>query len=416
MVRRPLLVAAATLATALTAPADVGAQDEVAGAGSYGDEVVVSYRDDVGIVERVPLLERAGVDRTVEEVAAADAEVVRVEGDPAEAAARLEASTKVDYAEPNYLVSTAAAPNDDYFGDLWGLDNRGQTGGRRGADIGALAGWRSAGLRRYPQRGGAPVAVIDTGVDRTHPDLAGRVAACAVARPLSDGLERGQCSDDSGHGTHVTGILGAAADNGAGIAGVAFNSPLIVCRAFGGVLETARVSDVARCMGWSRRQGARVISMSFASPYRSQTIETAVGQAWRGGRRSGAVLVAAAGNGGAQQAVYPAAFRQVISVSATTDRDGAASFSNRHGTVELSAPGDGILSAVLGGDYARLSGTSMAVPHVAGVAAQLRGRDRDASAARIRGLLRRSAVDLGRRGHDARFGFGRVDLERAIRR
>lgn len=414
------MLAAAALSAVLVAPAAGAAPAGPATAGApYDDDaVIVSYRRGVGPGELRPLLERNGVGRAIEEIPAVDAEVVRVEGDPARVAERLESSPKVGYAEPDYLVrAQGARPDDAAFGSLWGLRNRGQTGGKRGADIGALRGWRRAGLLSYPRRGGVPVGVIDTGIRASHADLRYKVIACTTRRT---GDLLGGCGDDSGHGTHVAGTLAAVADNGRGVAGVAFNSPLIVCRALGGVNRTGYTSDIAKCVGWVKRRGARVISMSFASEQPSTTLHRALKAAWKGGRRAGAVLVAAAGNHPSGQrayrASYPAAFGQVVSVGSTDDRDRHAAFSNVHRTVELVAPGVDILSTWYTGGYSRLSGTSMSAPHVAGVAAQLRTLHPRWRAWRVRRIMRTTADGLGPRGKDSSFGYGRVDLARAARR
>lgn len=383
-----------------------------------GDTVIVKYRPGVEPPEQRPLLERAGAVRTVESIGAVDAEVVRTEADPARVADRLEESPKVAYAEPNFLMrAQARPPDDDRFSDLWGLRNVGQTGGTPGADIRALRGWGRAGLRNYPKRGGVRVGIVDTGIDLGHPDLAGKTVACTER--VVPQLRTGGCADDTDHGTHVAGTIGATADNKLGVTGVAFNSPLVVCRALGrrdNLPDAAgRVSDIVKCIRWSQSQGARVISMSFAGGP-SKTLRRAIRRAWKNGRRGGAVLVAAAGNGGGRQADYPAAYPQVISVGATNDRDGLAWFSNRHPTVELTAPGVGILSTRPGGGYWRLSGTSMAVPHASGVAAQVRGLHPKWRAGRVRKVIRRSADDRGASGRDPRFGFGRVNLAKALAR
>ena len=408
-------VLAAALAVAL-APAASAQEPGYDGAANYDDDtVIVSYKPRVERAAALPLLDRAGVERTVERIASVDASVVRVEGDPAAVADRLEASPMVAYAEPNVLFSAQAArrPNDASFGSLWGLRNAGQTGGRPGADISAVKGWSEARVASYPATGGAPVAIIDTGIDRAHPDLAGKTLRCQ--EQIVPVLSTGSCIDDTGHGTHVAGILAAVADNGIGVAGVAFNSPLLVCRALGGSDQKGRASDVAKCIEWAHARGARVISMSFAGG-RSKTVHRAILRAWEGGRRGGSVLVAAAGNGGFNLPTYPAAHEEVISVAATNDRDRHASFSNSHSTVDVAAPGAGILSTYSGGGYTKLSGTSMSVPYVSGVAAQVRGLHPKWPASRVRKVIRRSADDLGRRGHDARYGFGRVNLARAARR
>jgi thermitase len=417
--KRAAVFALAIATTVVIAPAGAGATS----APAYDDDtVIVRYRPTVTATERRPLLERIGeLGRTLERIEGVGARVVAVNGDPAEVARRLEQSPKVAYAEPNFLVQAQGRlPNDTLFRQQWALRNVGQTGGKRGADIHAVKGWRRLRVARYKPRGGVKVGLIDTGVEFGHPDLIGRVRGCAESRPRPAGFTgntfvRGSCEDDTGHGTHIAGIVGARADNGAGIAGVAFNSPLVVCRALGGPDQTGRVSDVARCLRWVRSRGAKVVSMSFATGQRSQTLHRAVRKAWRHGRRKGAVLVSAAGNGGFNLPSYPAAYSEVISVAATTDRDTHASFSNHHKTVDVAAPGVGILSTFKGGGYTRLAGTSQAVPHVAGIAAQLRRRFSKATAREIRKRIRRTATDLGPRGRDPRFGYGRVNLAQAAK-
>lgn len=408
------LMVAAAIAMAPAASASDGGFDD--------DTVIVRYRPGVSPPERQPLLNRLHeLGRTLDRIEGVGAQVVAVDGDPAEIARRLERSPQVAYAEPNFLVQAQGRlPNDTRFKEQWALRNVGQTGGKRGADIRAVKGWKRLHVGRYPGRGGVKVGLIDTGVELGHPDLLRRLGGCAESRPRPQGftgntLVKGFCDDDTGHGTHTAGILGARTNNAIGVAGVAFNSPLLVCRALGGQGQTGRVSDVANCIRWTRRKGARVISMSFATGNRSKTLHRAVRKAWRHGRRKGAVLVSAAGNGGFNVPSYPAAYREVISVAATNDRDGHARFSNRHKSVDVAAPGVGILSTAMGGGYSRLSGTSMSVPHVAGVAAQLRGRFSKASARDIRDRIRRTATDLGKRGRDSRFGYGRVNLAKAAR-
>lgn len=408
LARLSIAAATAALATVL-APVATAAE-----AGHDGDTVIVSFRPEVERPGTLPVLDRAGVERTVDRIASLAASVMRVEGDPAAVAERLEESPKVAYAEPNDIYTAQGRPpNDASFHRLWGLRNTGQTGGRPGADIAAVKGWEEAHVGSYPARGGAPVGIVDTGIDRTHPDLIGRTARCReLVMPY---LASGGCVDDTGHGTHVAGILGAAADNGLGVTGVAFNSPLLICRALGGQKQQGRASDIAKCILWAHDQGARVISMSFAGD-RNQTLHRAIRRAWEGGRPGGSVLVSSAGNGGFDVPVFPGAYDEVMSVSATNHRDRLASFSNRHRTVDVAAPGADILSTARGGGYTRLSGTSMSVPYVAGVAAHVRRLHRQWPASRVRAAVRGSADDLGPRGHDVRFGFGRVNLARAARR
>ena len=157
-----------------------------------------------------------------------------------------------------------------------------------------LSGMRT-GSGSFPAAGGVPVGIVDTGVDAGHEDLAGKVSACGAA---ADGVVTdGDCADSEGHGSHVAGTIGALANNRAGVTGVAFNSPLIICRALGGSDGSGTVADVAACIRWVHVRGAKVISMSLGGPA-SHTLAEAAKTAYARGGRSGSLLVAAAGNDG----------------------------------------------------------------------------------------------------------------------
>src|SRR5215213_2595282 len=194
------------------------------------------YDPDTVIVKLRPgaaagaLLERAGATAKVGSVAGVGASVYRVTEDPAAVAARLNRSALVEYAEPNFILRATAIPNDPRFGELYGLNNTGQTGGHADADIDAPEGWDAAGLGTFPSTGGVKVGVVDTGILATHEDLAGKVANCAKSYSgipiLSSSIQEGSCPDDNGHGTHVSGTITANANNGKGVTGVAFNSQL----------------------------------------------------------------------------------------------------------------------------------------------------------------------------------------------
>ena len=371
------------------------------------NEVIVKYADSAPRAQRMAVLHRAGGTRTLGQVAGVGAKVVRVSGDPAAVASRLNRSRWVQYAEPNQIMRADWFPNDPRFGELYGLHNTGQNGGLVDADIDAPEGWLAAGLERFPTTGGVRVGVIDTGIDQTHPDLSGQTVACAR---FQDMLQIEQCADDNGHGTHVAGTIAAKANNGIGVAGVAFNADLVICKALGGPLGTGSTADVANCINWVASQGARVISMSLGGGA-STTLQQAVANAWNNG--NGAVIVAAAGNDGDATLNYPAAYAEVVSVAATDSSDARASFSNANADVEIAAPGVNVLSTVRGGGYATLSGTSMATPHVSAVAGVLRQLFPSDSAAAIRNRLDAAVNDLGPAGRDTSFGFGRVNLCKA---
>jgi thermitase len=368
-------------------PAHGAAVDEdtvlVRPAGKAGTRALAGSSDVAGTIARLPQ----------------GARLVRVVGDPRAVAARLARRPGIRWAEPNVLLRATAAPrpNDPLFGEQRDL-----------ARIGAADGWAALGLGAFPIGGGTSIGIVDTGIDARHEDLAGRVAGCATA---SDGtVVQGRCADDDGHGTHVAGTIGAKTQNGRGIAGIAFDSPLIVCRALTDH-GAGTAADVAACVAWLHEQGARVISLSLGGPG-SRTLAAAVAQVYARGGRSGSLVVAAAGNEGDGLVDFPAGLAQAVSVAATDDRDAHAAFSNVNADVEIAAPGVDVLSAKLGGGYLRESGTSMATPHVAAAAALLWGAEPSASASTIRGRLDRAVVDLGPPGRDREFGFGRLDLSR----
>ncbi len=376
------------------------------------DEVIVKYKSGITESQRSSLLERAGVQRTLGTVKGVDARVLRTSGDAATAARRLDASSRVLYAEPNYILRTSATPNDPRFGELYGLHNTGQGGGSPDADIDAPEGWDLGGLGAFPGSGGVKVGIIDTGIDQAHEDLQGKTVNCARSGggliPIGGGsIQEGSCADDNDHGTHVAGTVAATANNGKGVAGVAFNSQLAICKALGGPLGTGSTSDVANCINWTASKGAKVISMSLGGGS-STTLQQAVRNA-----DDTAIVIAAAGNDGDGTLNYPAAYPEVVSVAATDNRDARASFSNANADVEIAAPGVDILSTRRGGGYVAFSGTSMATPHVAGVAAVIAQRNPGFTPAQVRGKLDAAVDDKGTPGRDPVFGFGRANLAKA---
>lgn len=265
-------------------------------------------------------------------------------------------------------------------------------------EVDAAAAWR------VTRGAGAVVAVVDSGVDGSHPDLAG-----ALVRGVNTRTDRGDYSaptvDRDGHGTHVAGIIAARSANGQGVAGVAPKASIMPVK----VLDadgSGWMGDVVEGIVWAADHGADVINMSLGGPD-ADFSATAVAYA----RAKGVVVVAAAGNESSSAPSYPAALPGVVSVTALERGGSVDSYSNYGATVDLAAPGTGIVSTVPGG-YAAMSGTSMASPQVAGVAALVASV---APRAAIEAVLTRSADDQGAPGWDSRFGAGVVDAAAAVR-
>lgn len=248
--------------------------------------------------------------------------------------------------------------------------------------VGAPALWRQA----PPTTGaGVKVAVLDTGIDLSHPDLSPNLAAGVnVLNP------RRPASDDNGHGTHVAGII-AAALNGLGVMGTAPRARLYPVK----VLDrhgAGLLSDIIKGLEWCVQQGIQVANLSLGSPEGNATFAEAVARA----AAAGVVVVAAAGNAGPGPDTlgYPARYPQTIAVGATTRDDAVAGFSSRGAELDLVAPGDRITSTWLNGSYQELSGTSMAAPHVAGLAALLLEREPWLSPAQVKARLQTLARPL----------------------
>lgn len=306
--------------------------------------------------------------------------------DAAEAIGMLEGDEGVAYADVDRMVSALYAPNDPSFSSQWHLPK-----------IGAPFAWDTT--RGDPS---VKIAIIDTGVDLDHRDLADNIDTANDWDFVNDDAN---ADDDEGHGTHVAGIAAAAIDNGVNGAGVAPLSTILPMKA----LNAAGMgweSDIADAIIMATDEGADVVNMSLGSGYNDPGMEAAVEYAVA----RGVVVVAAAGNSATSAPTYPAAYAGVVGVSATTSSDTRASFSNYGNYVDLAAPGVNIVSTKIGGGTERLSGTSMASPVVAGAAALVRAQHPAWSASQVVQSLKDSAADLGQPGRDDSFGYGRVNV------
>ncbi|MDO8511577.1 MAG: S8 family peptidase [Nanoarchaeota archaeon] len=252
---------------------------------------------------------------------------------------------------------------------------------------------------------GVTVCVVDTGIDKDHPDLQANIVGGKNFVAKGATIDSTKWDDDNGHGTHVAGTI-AAVDNTIGVVGVAPSASLLAAK----VLNrqgSGYLSDVIAGIDYCVQSGAKVVSMSLGSSSDVQAFHNAVDAAYA----DGVLLVAAAGNDYGGAVSYPAAYDSVVAVSATDSNNNLASFSNVGPEVELAAPGVSILSTYKDGGYATLSGTSMATPHVSGVAALAIQANPLMSNVEVRALLQNTADDLGAVGKDNLFGYGLVDAE-----
>ena len=296
----------------------------------------------------------------------------------------LRASPLVERVDIDRTREVTATPNDIAYPIQWALPQ---------------VGWDQLYGSVTPT-GNATVAILDTGVDASHPDLDGVLVPGASILAGSS-----WSSDPNGHGTWMAGIVGAEVDNDWGMAGVGYAGvsvmPVVVLGADG----TGQDSDIIAGVVYAADHGADVILMAFSNPGYSPALQAALDYAWS----RGAVLVSAVGNDGVASVTYPAGDRGVIGVAATDQTDALAGFSNYGPAAFLAAPGVDIQASEPGGTRATISGTSAAAAHVAGAAALLAALDPAASNGAIVGRLARNADALS----SGAAGNGRLNLARA---
>ena len=275
------------------------------------------------------------------------------------------------------------------------------------------------------------IAIIDTGVDLTHPDLAskiwtnpGEMGGGKETNGIDDDgdgyvddwrgwnfvSQSNNPQDDHGHGTHVAGIAAAIGNNGVGIAGIAWGAPIMALK----ILDSTgngSDSDLASAMIYAVDHGAQIINLSLGSSSPSAAIATVVNYAYA----HNVTVVAAAGNQGQLGVLYPAADPQAIAVASVDATNNRSWFSNYGPQIALAAPGSDIYSTCLGGGYCTKSGTSMATPHVAGLAALLASQPKFNTPFKIRLALQTTALDLGTSGWDQYYGYGLVQAYNALR-
>lgn len=307
-----------------------------------------------------------------------------------------ETSQLIEYVEPHFIyltndndVGRRVIPNDSLYLDYqWNLPI-----------ILTEQGWELTKGREN-----VIIAVVDTGVDFKHPEFKNK---------LVDGINIVNSSrspmDDDGHGTHVAGIISANTNNNEGIAGITWYNKIMPIK----VLDQSgagTLSDVAEGIFWATDHGAKVINLSLGNYAESKYLHDAVKYAYS----KDVVLVAASGNDNTDKLGYPAAYPEVLAVSAIDPYENRAQFSNYGNYIDVVAPGVNIPSTYPNNQYAALSGTSMASPHVAGLAGLIRAQNPYLTNKEVISIIRKTASDLGAPGKDTLYGYGQINIKEAI--
>jgi thermitase len=400
-VRRLLVLAvlASLLLAALWPLLATAAPPEAVSPDAYvAGRILVGFRPGVSAAERAATHDAVARDaaarsdlavRRVGSIAALNVDIVAVPAGREAALIRTYAlRPQVSYAELDYLYQAVELPTDPGLYKQWGLHNTGQvynpsySAGTPDADVDGPEAWDVV------HGAGVIVAILDTGIDQDHPELASKIVA---NKNMTDSAT---ADDLYGHGTHVAGIVAAIANNGLGGSGVAPQASLMNVKVLGDT-GSGSTTWIANGMVWAADNGARVINMSLGSTFGSTTLSNAVDYAWG----QGVVVAAAAGNNGRNIRFYPAYYTNCVAVAATDANDQRASFSNYGTWVDIAAPGNIIYStlpnhpAEMGASlsYGWASGTSMATPFVAGAAALVWSSSYGASASAVRARLQSTA-------------------------
>ncbi|SDC72858.1 Subtilase family protein [Paenibacillus sp. UNCCL117] len=248
------------------------------------------------------------------------------------------------------------------------------------------------------------VAVVDTGADLTHPDLKDQLVS-----GINVVNQEGDPQDDVGHGTHVAGVIGALVNNNLGVAGMSWYNRIMPVK----VLDATGAGStyaVAQGIIWAVDHGAKVINMSLGNYADAQFLHDAIKYAYD----RDVVMIAASGNDNTETPGFPAAYPEVFAVAAVDSNKSKASFSNYGDYIDVAAPGVSIASTYPHNQYAALSGTSMASPHVTALAALIRSANPELKNTEVMQLMRDTATDLGPKGKDKYYGYGLIDVARAL--
>jgi len=389
--RKTTLALAIAILLMLSLPANLfaGSPDNPAPVSDFSPEqILVKFKADVSLPQAAEIHRQLG-GQMKETIPGIGVQVVTVPKGQAMAKAKAYSSNaRVAYAEPDFVAEAMASPDDPWFANQWGM-----------VKIQAPQAWDVT-------TGGSQIniAILDTGVDLDHLDLASKIVSNInfSSSPTVD--------DVDGHGTHVAGIVGAITNNGIGVAGLGYRATIMSVKVLGDTGSGA-YSAIASGIIWAADHGADIINMSLGGSSASSTLESAINYAWS----KGVVVVAAAGNNGNSVPFYPAYYTNCIAVAGTDSLDKLAGWSNYGDWVDVAAPGVNIVSTLINSGYGYKSGTSMASPHVAGLAALVstvvsdangNGKLNDEVRARIEG----NCDDIGVSG----IGRGRINALNAV--
>ncbi|OGN97195.1 MAG: hypothetical protein A2Z77_06410 [Chloroflexi bacterium RBG_13_51_36] len=352
------------------------------------ERILVKFKHDVTVPEVAGVHRQLG-GKAKTTIPGIGVQVVTVpEGQTAAKVKAYSSNPRVAYAEPDFVAQALGSPDDPLLGSQWDM-----------VKVQAPQAWEvttgSASIN---------IAILDTGVDLDHPDLANKIISNVnfSGSPTVD--------DVCGHGTHVAGIAAAMTNNGIGVAGLGYSAAIMNVKVMGDS-GTGTYSAIASGIIWAADNGADVINMSLGGSSASSILQDAVNYAWS----KGAVVVAAAGNGGSTAPMYPACYTDCMAVAATDAIDGKASWSNYGDWVDVAAPGVCIYSTLKDNNYGYKSGTSMASPHVAGLAALVFATVFDANGDgrlndEVRSRIEANCDDIGLSG----IGHGRINAARAV--
>ena len=331
---------------------------------------------------------------TLRREAATDEYIVSVPSgmDDATYSQKLMATGAYEYASPDWNLAPAKTPNDPLLSYEW-----------HHKTMHSFDAWNST-----TGSTALKIAVCDTGVDATHPDLKDNLLPGYNAVTNKTAAQGGETKDINGHGTHCAGCAGAKADNKIGVAGVLWTVKILPVRVTNQTNGSASLADILRGVRWAVDNGAKSISVSYSGADNA-TVQTTGEYA----KSKGALLLWAAGNDARNLSGFD--HKDVIIVGASDQKDAKASFSAYGKAIDVFAPGVAIASTVMGGGYEAWSGTSMATPLANGVVGLIFAANPKLNVSQGEDILFKSCVDLGEKGNDDVYGWGRIDAYAAVK-